>query len=333
MGYERMILMTFLISTFSLGSLALIGRGQAFNDPTSFWLGIAMLIFGVFGLIGYDMWKFVFEFNSGYILYNIMYGASNKPMQEALYFEEIEEITSPTLKEDLSRYIKPGEEYLLPMMNSPNFYYTRIRHRGDRPGNGDWTETDYITVLPFTTALQFFGFKGSFISEFYPRWSPKLSIAYGEYRGVRETVTTLELTRIQTFLSKIGIKEYNTRVLKSVPIYFVLGSTITARYSNLIQKLPHLEADWIENQARGVQAMDAGDRDTEIDMLYSVIENDKRLLTRKLRPAFYETPMIERDGLRGKIDSLGEKTKLILAFGALFFFVLLYMWSAGRLII
>jgi hypothetical protein len=333
MGYERMILMTFLICAFSLGSMAMIGRGQAFNDPTSFWLGIAMLFGGVFGLIGYAMWKFVFEFNSGYLLYNIMFGGSNKPIQETIYFEEIEEITSPTLKEDLSQFIKPGEEYLLPMMNSPNFYYTRLTHRGDRPGNGDWAETDFITVLPFTTAVQFFGFHGSFICEYYPRWSPKLSIAYGEYRGVRETVSTLKLTRLQLLFQKLHLKDYDTRVIKSVPIYFILGSTITARYSNLIQKLPHLEADWVETQARGVQSMDAADRDTEIDMLYNIIENDKRLLSRKLRPAFYETPMIERGGMRGKIDSMNEKTKLILAFGALIFFVGLWLWSSGRLML
>ena len=134
-------------------------------------------------------------------------------------------------------------------------------------------------------------------------------------------------------MQKLHLKEYETRVIKSIPIYFILGSTITARYSNLIQKLPHLEAEWVENQARGVQAMDASDRDTEIDMLYNIIENDKRLLSRKLRPAFYETPMIERSGLRGKLDTMSEKTKIFLAFGAFLFFVALYLWSSGRLII
>ena len=235
MGYEKLIILTLLISVFSIGSMALIGRGQVYNDPYYFGVGMLLFFGGVIGVFGFALNKFLLEYNGGFIIHNIMFGGTTKPQQESLYFEEIEEITNPTEKEELEKFIKPGEEYLLPMMNSPNFYYTRIRHRGDR-GEDGWAETDYITVLPFTTAIQFFSWKGSWISGYYPRYNPKLSITYGEYRGVRETIASKPLTRIQEFFERLGVKEYDTRYIQSVPIYFVLGCTATANYSNLIQK-------------------------------------------------------------------------------------------------
>ena len=253
MGYEKMVIMTFLICFFSLGSMAMVGRGQAYNDPTYFWIGMLMLVGGVGFILSYALYKFVLEMNAGFLIYNIMYSGTNKPLQETLYFEQIDEITSPTIKEDLSAFIKPGEEYLLPLVDSSNFYYTRIRHRGDRPGDGGWTETDYITLLPFTTAIQFFGWRGSFIAEMYPRLNPKLAIVYGEFRGSRESITQLELSRVQALFQKLGLREYNTRVVQSIPIYFVLGCTATANYSTLMAKLPVLKSEWIDENARGVQ--------------------------------------------------------------------------------
>ena len=320
MGYERLILLTVLICVFSIGSMGLIGRGQVYDDPYYFWSGILLFIGGVMGMFGYATYKFILEFNAGFIIHNIMYGGTTKPIQESLYFEDIQEITSAVEKEDLTKFIKPGEEYLLPMMNSPNFYYTRISHRGDRGDGNVPAETDYITVLPFTTAIQFFSWKGSWICEYYPRMNPRLSVTYGEYRGTRETISTKRLTRIQEIFERIGLRQYDTRYIQSVPVYFVLGCTATANYSNLIQKLPHLEAAWVEQNARGVQAQDSADRETEIDMLYDIIENDKRLLSRKMRPAFYETKMIEKEGIRGAVSGMSnfQRNALYLLFAGIF---------------
>ena len=327
MGYEKLMIVTFIICITSVASMAMIGRGQLFNDPYLFWGGIAMFVGGVLGMFGFALYKFILEFNAGFLIHNIMYGGDSKPIQETLYYETIEEITNPTEREDLRKFIKPGEEYLLPMMNSPQFYYTRIKHEhGDRIG-----QTDYITVLPFTTCIQPFGWRGSWICQEYPRLNPKLSLVYGEFRGTREGVGTIQLNSVQKFLQKLG-KHYDTRIVQSIPIYFALGTTMTANYSNLIQKLPHLETSWIEQNARGVQSQDSSDYTTEIDMLYDIIENDKKLLSRKLRPAFYETKIIEREGVRGKVANMTQFQKYIiyLTLGA---FVLAGLWimlSSGQ---
>ena len=334
MGYERMIIATFFVVFFAIGGMVLIARGQYYDSALYFWSGILVMFFGVMSLLGWSFYKFAIEFNGGFLLYNIMYGGGTKPIQETIYYEDLEEITNPHEREDLSKFVKPGEEYLLPLMNSPNFYYTRIRHRGDRPGKG-WGETDYITLLPFTQSIQHFSWNGSWIAEDFPRLRPKLSICYGEYRGTRDRITERPLSRLELFFERIGFREYDTRGIDSVPVYFVTGCTATANYANLLQKVPHLEMEWIEKNARGVQSADASDYESEISMLYDIVENDKRLLAKKLSPAFYETPMIENNDWKTKAGTaIAEKKTL---FPYLFMGLLLslfgYLYFTGRLII
>ncbi len=334
MGYERMMIATFFVVFFAIAGMVLVARGQYYDNAVYFWSGLLIMFFGVMSLLGWSFWKFAIEFNGGFLLYNIMYGGGTKPIQETIYYEEIEEVTNPHEREDLSRFVKPGNEYLLPQVNSAHFYYTRLRHKGDRP-NGGWAETDYITLLPFTQAIQHFSWNGSWICENFPRLRPKLSITYGEYRGTRDRITERPLSRLESFFEKLGIKDYDTRSIDSVPVYFVHGCTATANYANLIQKVPHLEMEWIEKNARGVQSADASDYESEIGMLYDIIENDKRLLAKKLSPAFYETPMIENNDWKSKAgNTLGDRKTMIpylltaLALGAMG-----YLYFTGRLML
>ena len=335
MGYERMLLATVFVIIFAVGGMVLIARGQYFNSPLYFWSGVLIMFFGVIALLAYSAWKFAIEFNGGFFLYNIMFAGSTKPIQETIYYEEITEISNPHEREDLSRFVKPGEEYLLPIMNSPHFYYTTIRNRGDRPGNGTWTETDYITLLPFGQAIQYFSWNGSWICETFPRLRPKISICFGEYRGTRDKIVERPLTRLEEFFEWIGISEYDTRGIATVPVYFVHGCTATANYANLIQKVPHLEMDWVEKNARGVQASDASDYESEISMLYSIIENDKRLLAKKLSPAFYETPMIENNNWKTKVEGITENKKGMIAYLAIGLLLsgLGYFYFSGKLVL
>ena len=140
------------------------------------------------------------------------------------------------------------------------------------------------------------------------------------------------MTRIQEFFERLGVKEYDTRYIQSVPIYFVLGCTATANYSNLIQKLPHLESSWVNANAQGVQAQDSSDRETEINMLYDIIENDKRLLSRKMRPAFYETKMIEKEGIRGKVSNMSDfqRNLLYIIFGSIILGTILLLFQSAQ---
>ena len=140
---------------------------------------------------------------------------------------------------------------------------------------------------------------------------------------------------MESFLEKLGIKDYDTRSIDSVPVYFVHGCTATANYANLIQKVPHLEMEWIEKNARGVQASDASDYESEIGMLYDIIENDKRLLAKKLSPAFYETPMIENNDWKSKAgNTLGDrKTMIPYLLTALALGTIGYLYFTGRLML
>ena len=331
MGYERMMIITTLVCAFSLGAMLLIARGNVTGNSTTFWSGVVMLVGGVGSVLAFAFWKFLFEFQAGFILLNIIYSDSNKPYQEALYFEEITEITSPAEKEDLRKYIKPNEEYLLSnLMSSPQFYYTKISHRGDRPNNSGYATTHYITLVPFSNAISFFGFNGSFICENYPRYNPSLAVVSGELRGWAEEIVTLELSSLQKFLQKLG-KQYDTRAVARSPIYLITGCTAVSQYSTLLTKIQHLDNKWIKEQAEIVIASNDKDLKTENDMLYSVLEQDRLLLSKKLRPAFYQSPVIEKSGLGGRIENLSSRQKLVLSVLGMGVVVLSVLLYTGRI--
>jgi len=96
-----------------------------------------------------------------------------------------------------------------------------------------------------------------------------------------------------------------------------------------------LEMDWVEKNARGVQASDASDYESEISMLYSIIENDKRLLAKKLSPAFYETPMIENNNWKTKVEGITENKKGMIAYLAIGLLLsgLGYFYFSGKLVL
>lgn len=219
---------------------------------------------------------------------------TTKPKLEAIAYGEEDIISDPVKIDYLTAYLRPEENYLLELFGVPHFYFTRIRHTGDRDG-----ETDVITVLPFSQMFPT-AKKIGYICGGYPRYSVTWSKAWGQKRGMRGQALTRELSNIEKILQSAGIRHYKTSRMVDVPVYFAVSSNGINDMPRLMAQSALLDNRWVKEQMKQVFVSDNEAKDEEINLVHEKNENLETLLAEKRSGGFKNSKSLDQRSFKGK---------------------------------
>ena len=292
-GYERTVFLIILmaISTLFGGIWAIAGTGI---DQI---IGIAVLGFGLFGIVGFFVKQYVFTTNKGFVLsICIQFARLLVPDTGNVWFRNYEDITEIPIMEELSESLRP-EDQLLPAElqkslgeskeKNPQHHYVRIRcELGFFVG-----EIDFL--LQASPENVFIHHPVSYpIVGAYPRWFANLEIASGEFRGFREWTEPFEGNKLQKFAQKIRIKKYPKIVPKRALIIYITDSSLHRTYPEVAIKAKQMTPELEMRYATLVLARDARDYIGEIKQAWEAADSEAELKEKKLEVAYKVPPSI-----------------------------------------